>query len=102
MNTESEQLDQVLRKAFEAVDRKKTLTVVVMLGSLILGVGVLYGTAQLSTVSSPDLLRHEILGGFVGLAALVAGLAAALIREIKRNTRAVLKAISLLPGSKSE
>ena len=92
----TEQVENVLRKSLDEVDRKHKLIRVLMFAYM--GVGGLFAY-KMAMVQD---LRMQMMFGFLAVMLWISALAFVVLSYSRRNTRAILKAIETLdlPNSK--
>lgn len=91
-----EQLETVLRKSLDAVDRRSKLLRAATIGFFL--VALFFALAMSSVVD----LRLEVMSGFIAVILFVAGVGIGAMSQSSRNARAILKAIGTLAVPKSE
>jgi uncharacterized membrane protein len=89
-----EQLETVLRKSLDAVDKKSKLTRIVAIGFMLMA--VFFALAMTSVMD----LRLEVMSGFIATIMMICGVGIGVIVWSLRNTRAILKAIETISASK--
>lgn len=91
-----EQLETILRRSLDAVDKRHRLLRVVAIGFFV--IAMLFGIAM-STVMD---MRLEIMSGFIAVILFVGGVGIGVMSQSLRNARAILKAIGTLAPPKSD
>lgn len=94
MNIMEEQLETVLRKSLDAVDRRSKLMRIAAIGAFL--VALFFALAMTSVMD----LRLEVMSGFIATILMVCGVGIGVITWSLRNTRAILKAIETLSTPK--
>ena len=89
-----EQLETVLRKSLDAVDKRSKLIRIVAIGFFLMA--VFFALAMTSVMD----LRLEVMSGFIATILMVCGVGIGVINWSLRNTRAILKAIETLSTPK--